>query len=190
MTYENINGNKYVSTVMRKLLNFSEKCPVSLTIVTETINGEPGVSIVHKNSGRKYFFAWNYSKDPKEFVFDIKQALVTNHYPRIIETNYETREASSSELAKLLEEGVPIDQLPKTIRTEVGTTMWRIDKVILWRDIFILVNEETNKQFRYKLNSNSIIFLKEYREGKYKTLEEAGSYFFHNAILLNEIISQ
>jgi hypothetical protein len=188
MTYENIDGDKYISIVMRKLLNFSDKCPVAIGIITESINGESGVSITHKNSGKKYFFPWgDYSLDPKDFVHQIKAQLVENHYPRIVETLYEDAEVTSAELAKMLEAGTPLDKLPKTIKKVTGTVMWRIDKVIMWRDIFILVNESTGKQFRYKLNTNSVLFLKDYRSGAWVTLEEAGKYFFENAILLNEI---
>jgi len=187
MTYENIDGDKYIGVVMRKLLNFSEKCPVSISIVTETINGENGVTIIHKNSGQKYFFAWDYNLDPKDFVHSIKETLVENHYPRIIETLYEETEVTSAELATMLEAGTPIEGLPKTVKKVTGTVTWRIDKVIMWRDIFILLNEDTQKQYRFKLNTSSVVFLKDYRSGVYTSLEAAGKYFFDNAILLNEI---
>ena len=90
-----------------------------------------------------------------------------------------------------------IKELPKYERRIKSQKLWRIDKVILWKNIVIMERVPMKKdeivptsQFRFKYNKNLVIFLKKYRSGEFKDLQEAGDAFFNenSSILINEII--
>ena len=192
MIAETINGEKWKQTAVKKLISFCEKCPCLLSIKTAVHKGDDGVFVIHKNTGMQYFFPWDYNLDPKDFIHNIKVFLEKKHYPILIETITEEHKLSKEELALMVEEGRPINDLPQYEERVKEKVLWRIDKVILWKDIVILVkidnkNNEISNQYRYKYNKSLVIFLKKYRSGDFKTLEEAGDDFFKNAILVNEI---
>lgn len=193
MVAENINGDKWKQTTVKKLLSFCEKCPCVLSIKTAIHNGEDGVFVIHKNSGMQYFFPWEYDLEPKDFIHNIKSFLEKKHYPILIETINEDHKLTKEELAIMVEEGKSITELPQYEKRIKEKILWRIDKVILWKDIVILVKIDKDgntisNQFRYKYNKSLVIFLKKYRSGDYATLEEAGNEFFNNSILVNEIL--
>ena len=193
MVAENINGDKWKQTTVKKLLSFCEKCPCVLSIKTAVHNGEDGVFVIHKNSGMQYFFPWDYDIEPKDFIHNIKCFLEKKHYPILVETIKEDHKLTKEELAIMVEEGKSITELPQYEKRIKEKVFWRIDKVILWKDIVILVKIDrdgnaASNQFRYKYNKSLVIFLKKYRSGDYTSLEEAGDEFFNNSILVNEIL--
>ncbi len=192
MIAENINGDKWKQTTVKKLLSFCEKCPCVLSIKTAVHQGEDGVFVIHKNTGMQYFFPWDYSVEPKDFIHNIKTFLEKKHYPILVETITEEHKLTKEELALMVEEGKSIQELPQYEKRIKEKKLWRIDKVILWKDIVILVQIDNkgntiSNQYRYKYNKNLVIFLKKYRSGEYADLEEAGNEFFNNSILVNEI---
>jgi hypothetical protein len=192
MIAENINGDKWKQTTVKKLLSFCEKCPCVLSIKTAVHQGEDGVFVIHKNTGMQYFFPWDYSVEPKDFIHEIKTFLAKKHYPILVETITEEHKLTKEELALMVEEGKSIQELPQYEKRIKEKKLWRIDKVILWKDIVILVQIDNkgntiSNQYRYKYNKNLVIFLKKYRSGEYADLEEAGNEFFNNSILVNEI---
>ena len=192
MIAENINGDKWKQTTVKKLLSFCEKCPCVLSIKTAVHQGEDGVFVIHKNTGMQYFFPWDYSVEPKDFIHEIKSFLEKKHYPILVETITEEHKLTKEELALMVEEGKSIQELPQYEKRIKEKKLWRIDKVILWKDIVILVQIDNkgntiSNQYRYKYNKNLVIFLKKYRSGEYADLEEAGNEFFNNSILVNEI---
>lgn len=197
MIAENFNGDKWKQTTMKKLISFCEKCPCVLAIRTASQNGQDGVFIIHKNTGLEYFFPWDFTKDPQVFIHDIKEYIKPRHYPLLIETEYEDHQLTPQELATMVECGKSIKELPKYERRIKSQKLWRIDKVILWKNIVIMERVPMKKdevvptsQFRFKYNKNLVIFLKKYRSGEFKDLQEAGDAFFNenSSILINEII--
>jgi hypothetical protein len=192
MIAENINGDKWKQTTVKKLLSFCEKCPCVLSIKTAVHQGDDGVFVIHKNTGMQYFFPWDFNVEPKDFIHNIKSFLEKKHYPILIETITEEHKLTKEELALMVEEGKSIQELPQYEKRIKEKKLWRIDKVILWKDIVILVQIDNkgntiSNQYRYKYNKNLVIFLKKYRSGEYADLEEAGNEFFNNSILVNEI---
>lgn len=181
MLHTKIDSERYKSEFIKKLSNFCEKSPVLLSFMTS----DEGVTIIHANTGKQYPFPWDFTKPVKSFIHEIKEILVKNHYPRMVENIITEVPLTPEEQAKLLEEGVEPISLP-SVRKETTQRMWRIDRVIVWRDIFILVDEATDEQYRWKLNKSCVFFLKNYRSGKF-TLESAWDYFSKNAVLLNKI---
>lgn len=181
MLHEKIDSERYKAELIKKLSNFCEKAPVLLSFVTS----DTGVTLVHTNSGKTYEFPWDFATPVKSFIHNIKEVLVKNHYPRLVQVIEEEVPLTPEEQAKMLEEGATADELPTT-KIEKHKKMWRIDRVIVWRDVFILIDEDTEEQYRYKMHKSCVFFLKNYRSGKY-TLESAADYFFRNSELLNKI---
>lgn len=176
-----IDSEKYKGDFTRKFANFCEKSPVLLSFVMT----EVGVTVIHANTGTKYEFPWDFTIPVKSFIHSIKEVLVENHYPRMIQTIEKSEALSAEEQAELLEQGVPPNELPTTklIKTQ---RVWRISKLIVWRDIFILEDEVTGEQYRYRMNRSCVFFLKAYRAKKF-TLESAWEYFIKNSVLLNKL---
>lgn len=194
MIDEKINGDKWKQQVMKKLISFCEKCPCVLSIKTTSYQGEQGVFLIHKGTDTKYFFPWDVDTDPMSFVHNVKETIKYKHYPLLIENEYENHKLTSDELAKKVADGTDIKDLEKYERRVVSQKLWRIDKVVLWKDVAILErapfkDEEVPKnQFRYKYNNSLVVFLKKYRSGEFHSLEEAGDAFFgDNSMLVNEI---
>ena len=79
-----------------------------------------------------------------------------------------------------------IDRIPNMMPITT-ITRYLIDRVIIYKDIFIIKDLDTGRIFRYKLNKSSVFFLKKIRMNKL-TKQEAANYFFENAELLNEIV--
>ena len=181
MLHEKIDSEKYKAEFIKKLSNFCEKSPVLLSFVTS----DAGVTIIHANSGKRYEFPWNFTVAVKSFIHGIKEVLVENHYPRMVQVIETEVPLTPEEQAALLEQDIDPATLPTTQKV-ITKKLWRLDRVIVWRDIFILVDEESGEQFRYKMHKSCVFFLKNYRGGKY-TLETAADYFFKNSSLLNKI---
>jgi hypothetical protein len=172
MLFEKIDSEKYKFAFDKKFSNFCEKAPILISFVKTS----EGVTVIHENSGTPYDYLWDFTIPVKKFIYDIKQELVENHYPRLIQTITKERPATPEEQAEFLENGGDPKEVPSAF-TESKEILWLIDKVIVIKDIFIVRNEETQEMFRYKMNRSSIFFLKNYRSGKF-TLESAGAYFF------------
>lgn len=192
MMYSHLEGKKWISQTMKKLISFCDKCPVLLSTRTCLKDGKDGVYVIHQNSGAEYFFEWDFSKDPKDFVHDIKMFLQEKHYPLLIETTYEIHEFTNDELVAQLESGKSLDTLYKAEKRK-SYKLWMIDKVIVPKDIFILqqLDQKTKKPIgklaRYKMNSPSIIFMNDYRNGAFKTLTDAGDAFFSQSMFIDEL---
>lgn len=181
MLQQKIDSERYRADCIKKLSNFCEKSPVLLSFVTS----DSGVTIIHANTGKRYEFTWDFAIPVKSFIHNIKLVLVEHHYPRMIEVVKEEVALTPQEQAALLENGTSPENLPST-KTLTRQRLWRIDRVIIWRDVFILIDEETNEQFRFKMEKSCVFFLKRYRSGGF-TLETAWEYFAKNSVMLNKI---
>lgn len=182
MLYNKYSADKYKADFSKKFSNFCNKSPVLLSFVTT----ESKVIVVHSNSKKSYDFPWDFTVPLKSFIFQIKQVLVENHYPRIVQVIKEAVTLSAEEKAQLLVEGTSPQDLPAT-KDIVTKRFWRIDRVVVYKDQFILVDEDTEEQYQYKMRKSCIFYLRNYRTGKYKSLEEAGEAFFNQSTLLNRI---
>lgn len=182
MIYKKINSGQYRSEFVDKFTSFGEKAPIMLSFATD----ELGVTVVHENSNKSYFYAWDYTIPVKVFIHNIKDELSRNHYPRVSRVETRTYQLTPEEQAELLANGTSIDAVPVT-RTETKLVTYRIDKILAMKDEFVLFDEETGEQYRYKMAGSSIYFLKNYRQGDFKTTEEAGEVFFKKSQLLNKL---
>ena len=198
MIQSTINGTKWIRNVMQKLTSFADKCPLLLNISSGLYHGIDGVYIKVRGSEKKYFFKWVIGEDPKKFVHNIKTKLLSE-YPRIKEELYTERQASAMDIAKEIEQGISLDKASKIIRSYKGYIIWRIEKVLSWKEIFILYPEarydengtklpfEEPKQYRYQYTGSAILYLTKYRSGRFKDNDEASKEFFKNASLINTI---
>lgn len=182
MLYNKIDSEKYVEIFKDKFSNFAQKAPTLISFVTT----KDGVILVHENTGSQYEFPWDFTIPVKSFIYEIKQHLVKYHYPRLELEEIHSVRMSDYEIAQKLSEGKGVpDNGMKSVTT---IKKYRIDKIITLKDIFILVDEDTNQIFRYKMKSSSIFFLKRYRSGQFASLKEAGKDFFDRCEFLGEII--
>jgi hypothetical protein len=181
MLYNKHDAKTYEKEFMKRFTNFSDKSPMLISFsVTPTC-----VQIVDENTDTVYEFKWDYTLSVKEFIHIIKEKLSQACYPEIIKTIKEEVALSSLEQAKLLENGTDIDKIPLT-KTLLNKKVYIIDKVIIYKDIFILKEKETGKLSRYQLNKSAVLFLKKMRSGSISK-EDAGNFFFENSNHLNDI---
>jgi len=182
MIYNKTDSDSYKDSFIQKFTNYAEKAPIVLSFVTS----DEGVSIVHESSGMTYFYYWDYVIPVKTFIHDIKRDLVKNHYPRVSRKVTVTRNLTASEQADMIAKGQDINTIPNIITEEKEETYY-IDKFLIMKDEFILVNEETKDQYCYKMESSGHIYLKNYRTGKFVDLFEAGNEFFKKSYLVKKL---
>lgn len=181
MIFKRIDLKSYKAEFEKKFVNFGEKAPIMLSYFMDDL----GVTVVCENSGAKYFYEWDVTIPVKLFIHNIKQNLSENHYPRICRDVEIVRSPNEDEIAEMISSGTPLDAIPDTITYKVTET-YRIDKILTLQDILILVNEATKEQYSYHYEG-SIYFLRNYRNGVYKSLYEAGNEFFRKAELIAKL---
>ena len=98
MILQKVDSNSYKDLFVSKFENFAEKAPIVISFATDDL----GVSVVHENSGKKYFYPWDYVVPVKSFIHEIKRDLADNHYPRIARNEEVTRPLTASEQADLI----------------------------------------------------------------------------------------
>lgn len=183
MILQKVDSNSYKDLFVSKFENFAEKAPIVISFATDDL----GVSVIHENSGRKYFYPWDYVVPVKTFIHDIKRDLADNHYPRISRVERINRVLTPSEQADLISKGTyNVDNVPSSVEEDV-IKVYRIDKILIMKDEFIIVDEKTNEQFCYKMNTSAFSYLRSYRSGEFKSLSEAGEVFFKKSTLVNKL---
>lgn len=205
MILDSKNGKKWISSAMDKLHAYLNRAPILVSDITGTENCVDGVHIIHESSKTKKFFPFpspEFDEDPKIWVHNIKDNLL-EFYPRIIENVVEKRAMSSSEMALYIEKSGDYENVPTEKEEVVLQKLWRIDKVQVYKDIFILqleairdnkesvwkrVDDSTPIQNRYKFQGgSSVFFLNKYRNEGFSNQIEAGKEFFENSIFIDEL---
>ena len=182
MILQKVDSEEYKESFINKFTNFADKAPIVISFATDDL----GVSVIHENSGKKYFYPWDFVIPIKSFIHDIKRDLSYNHYPRISRTYQVERPLTADEHAELIAKGTDLDNLPTTIVEDVHE-VYRIDKILVMKDEFIIVNEQTNEQYCYKMNGSAFSYLRSYRSGEFKSMEDAGEVFFKKCVLVNKL---
>jgi hypothetical protein len=182
MLYNKNDSTVYIQEFKKRFTNFCEKCPMLLSFTT-TPNG---VQLINEISNDVYEISWDFSIPVKSFIHGIKSLLIDkNCYPIILKIESTEEEVTKEEQLSMAIEGKSLERIPIR-RYKKNLTPYRIDKIIVFKDIFIIENQNTGALSRWKLNKSSIFFLKNLRTGKF-TIEEAGAYFFEHATFLNDI---
>lgn len=195
MLNKSINGHTWVAEALDKLKAYLTRAPI---IVSDITNAD-GVFIVVNEKKQKEYFPYDYDVDPKVWVHSIKEWLV-NFYPRLVEEVTTTVALTATEKAIWLEEhpGKKTDDIPEFKDVVIQQNSWRIDKVLSFRDIFLLYKEgeikdgnfvPTDKPImrRFKYTGISVLFLKKYRSSNYEDLPVLSKEFFENAIPLDDV---
>jgi hypothetical protein len=182
MVHRRIESDQYITDFKSKFDNFLAKAPILVSVILTP----QSVTIIHENSGTQYIYDWDFTKHVKSFIHDIK-IEISKHYPRLRQVIEEKVKLSPQEQADwIAENDGDLKNVPSE-RSIVTSRLWRIDKCIVYRDRFILVDEETENSFLYKMNRSCTFFLKNYRNGEFPSLEAAGEYFFNNSTFLSQL---
>jgi hypothetical protein len=195
MLVNRTSSSTYQELFIKKFTNLAKKAPIMMSFIIKVQDGREGVLVSHENSGKKYFFPFNYDQQIKDFIADIKKVLKASHYPRVIDEIYERVELTNEDLAERLEGGASVEDLKKFEIRKTGEKIFVIDKVLAWKDIAILILEasdrecdqdEIGKSFQYKFNGSLILYLKKYRSGMHP-IETLSSEFFSNSVLVRTL---
>lgn len=182
MILQKVDSEEYKESFINKFTNFADKAPIVISFATDDL----GVSVIHENSGKKYFYPWDFVVPIKSFIHDIKRDLSYNHYPRISREVLVSRYLTSEEQADLISKGTAVDDVPSTIEEKI-TEVYRIDKILVMKDEFIIVNEKTLEQYCYKMNGSAFSYLRSYRSGEFDSIKDAGDVFFKKCVLVNKL---
>lgn len=186
MIGEKLNSEGYKRQVYSKFVSFSEKSPLLLDLKTDSEGGVEGLKVTIRSQDKSFFYPWDFQVEPKSFIHRIKLDLMA-WYPLLEEVVYDEHETTADEIRDFLERGYQVTEIPRTQRVQAGVKTWRIDKVVVWRDIAILEDVSSGEQFRFKMNTNLVLFLKKYRSGGFTGPKDAGEAFFSKSSLLNKI---
>lgn len=182
MLHQKVNAENYRREFSSKFENFLNKAPVLASFVISN----NGVDVVHENTKIVYHYNWDYTTHLKSFIHRIKQDLV-NHYPRIIKSETSVVKLTPQEQANLIENSDYDPQTVPSTKTVTKETQYRIDKVIIHKDTFIIINESNDDALKFKMMKPCAHFLVDYRKGKFKTLQQAGKVFFEECEFQGQI---
>lgn len=203
MVKEYINGNEWIRKALEKMKAFLDRSPILVTEIIGTQDCKDGVFIIPEGYAQtniepvKLFFPFDYDIEPKVWVHNIREAIIP-YYPRIIESIYDNVQLTPKEMAIKAENGADISSIPKFEKRLIKRNCWRIDKILCFKDIFILTLEGTSdsegnftpcepKMSRYKYQGSSVIYLNKLRNHEFKNFDDASKEFFNRAIFIDEV---
>lgn len=197
MLISDVKSKQWKKDVVKKLKSFAEKSPLLISFRIGYYKDVEGFFIECNQQKEKYFFRCVYEQDPKLFIHHIKEKILFL-YPRVTQTLYEERPATAEDIADQIANGATLSTAKKTIKTFYGSKTWRIDKVLPWRQTFMLCLESAiddkglpitivNEQRKYQYNGSAVIYLKNYRTGQFKDSTDAGDQFFSKANLITRL---
>lgn len=203
MLDKSTNGKRWISQSLEKLKKYLTRAPILVSDIIGTQNCQDGVFIVIDSIKKKIFFPFDFEKEPKVWVHDIKSNLI-QYYPRLVEDITEIHKLTPDEQVMIIEKQGNIDNIPLTEERVIKKNCWRMDKVLCYRDIFILYLEgtfdvatnkytesETPIMRRFKYTGSSVLFLKNQRKimamGDKELLAELSKDFFDNSLPLDDV---
>ena len=183
VTEENDSELSFIEVFKKKFANFCTKSPVLLSFDVDL----EGVLVKELSLNKTKYFKFDHAMGVKQNIKVIKDWLIEEIYPVMVQEKKEYSDFSIQELEALISSGISIEEstLMKKERTE--KIVWKILRILVKKDELFLLNLTTNKQYRYKMQMPSTIFLKNLRE-KW-TPEEGFLMFEKKSFLLNEIYS-
>ena len=182
MLFQKSDSHLYVQEFKKRFTNFCEKAPLLLSFTTTPT----GVQVIDETKNAVFDIEFDYSVPVKSLIHGIKQMLIEKDcYPSMRQVDEVIEDVPRAEQLRMIESGVNIEQVP-TSRIRRVTMTYLLDKVVVFRDQFVVRNMDTNELFLYKMNKSSIFFLQKLRRGRL-TPETAAVYFFENSTLLNKI---
>jgi hypothetical protein len=185
MLYTKNDSQTYIQEFKKRFQNYCEKAPILLSYTT-TSNS---VQVIDESQNDVYEIPWDFSIPVKSFIHGIKNYLIEKGcYPILHKIEEEEEKISENEQIEMAVQGTDLESIPVR-RYKKHIHPYLIDKVIVFKDIFIVKDLVTEKMYRYKMNKSSVFFLKKIRSGKLNK-EQAAKYFFENSVLMNEIVAK
>ena len=138
-----VDRRKWVSTAVDKLTAYLNRVPFSVNYAIENnrIIITPDIE-----DAQEIPVDFDYNLEPKAWVHKIKEELIP-YYPRLIESVYEEVELTAEELALRLVNGEDPQSIPRVEKRLVKMNGYRIDKVLCYKDIFLLELESVATKF-------------------------------------------
>lgn len=172
----------FLDIFTHKFSNFCSKSPTLLTFQTNM----SGVLVKEQGTGKFLDYKFDHSIGVKQNIKIIKDWLVENTYPVLIQEKKEYSDYSNEEIEELIDTGISPEQAVLMRKEKISLIKWKITRILIKKDELFLVNMENNKQFRFKMKCPCTIFLRNLRE---KWTPTVGWHFFEkNSYVLNEII--
>ena len=196
MVVDNINDRKWVSSALNKLTNFLKRAP----LWTIKKNSERDFGVYIKFDDKTLFYPYDCNQEIKTWIRHIKEDLV-KYYPRLIEDIVEDHILTPAEQALYIERhGGNIENIPTIENRVIKQNCWRIDKVLLHKNVFILylegsvINPTGDAVFlpaeepvfkRFKYEGSAVLFMRKLRTASCDA--EVSKDFFENTIPLNNV---
>jgi|WetSurMetagenome_2_1015567.scaffolds.fasta_scaffold239105_2 hypothetical protein len=174
--------SSFIILFKKKFSNFCSKSPCILSFTndnTKVIIKEMTTEIVKD-------FNFDFNKNVKQNIKIIKDWLIENVYPTMIQEQKIAISLTNEEIEKKIDEGISPEEAVLLIKEKLIKTTWRIEKILVKKDELFCRNLDTGKQYRFKILMPSTIFLRDLRS-KW-TKEYAYKVFEKKSKMLNEIM--
>ncbi len=164
-----VNGEKidvkiFLDEFEKRFHNFCSKAPLFTDYPIITEKGVTLYQYVGNDYKKKKLFDFNFdfTKDVKSNIYDIRQKLINEYYPTMIQVVEYEQKFTTEELNYMVSSGdVAFEDItPNGGVIETKETTWRIEKVIMQEDKLIIRNLTTNKTKRFRLKIPCTYFLK------------------------------
>lgn len=197
MLIDKHNEDDWLKLARTKLDRFLTRVP--LWTKAKYSNKDFGVYIYFDN--KKLFYPYKCQMDVKSWIHHIKEDLV-KYYPRLVEDIVENHVLTPAEQALYIEKhGGDINSVPVSEVRIIKQNCWRVDKVLLHKEIFILVLEGTVSNptgesvfvpsdepisRRYKYDGTAALFMKKLRSSICD--QDKSKDFFENTTPLDNLL--
>jgi hypothetical protein len=176
--------DNFLDVFRKKFANFCIKSPALLSYDSDIEK----VIIKDLGTDKTWTYKFDHGIDVKTNIKNIKDYLLENIYPIMVQNKKEYSEYTADELEKIIDNsGITIDQATLLKKEKITKITWRLEKVLVQRDEIFIRNLSTDICFRFKMRGPVTVFLRNIRE-KWSA-EEAYNFFEKNSFLLNQIFS-
>lgn len=159
-----VNPKVFFEEFKKRFTNFCNRIPLFIHPYF-TINKVIIYSYKNLNNPEKFKlfeYEFDYGKDVKENIYEIRKLLSENYYPKMIQIQEVEKDYEKEELNKMISEGkASLDNVTpsgKLLETEI--IEWRIEKVVIGDDTILLRNLKDNKVYIAHLRMPVTTFLK------------------------------
>lgn len=182
----NFDVNEFKQVFKKKFDNFCKKAPILMDYIVSNDSVDVYSYKDDRQRTKLFVHIFDYTSSVKENIKFIKDLLLKDHYPILIQDKVTYSDYPIEELNQLVSEGkVSLDDINTVKSKSEESIKWRIERVIILRDEIFLRNLTTNRIYRYRMKIPVTVFLKRYRMNF--TAEEAWNCFATKSILKNEI---
>jgi len=180
MHTKEFTAQDYIKEFEKKFTGFCQRAPVYLSFKCTPAR----VYIENVPSGQVFEFEVNTNTPVEQFIFEIRQFLRKEIYPKFTIKTVENVEPSVEDITKLTRQGMSFDRAFRRLSYLEKHQSLAIDKIDLKKNTVVVLNEDSGKQEVYHLEIPVVSFLKKYRENK---LEDPGKTFLDYSTYLYSV---